>query len=79
MPLPSRRYLVRPAREVVACEGLRQTVLLAAQAALHYGGAGPAAVLAELGRAIGDLGTWWRRADGVLMERPEAQRKGTMR
>ena len=71
-----RRYVIAPHAASIALRGLRATVLLAAQTALHLGGAGPDAVIAELAGALRDLAAWWREAAG---DRGKAQAKGMMR
>jgi len=76
LPAPSRRYAIVPHAASLALRGLRAIVLAAAQAALHLGGAGPDAVIAELALALRDLAAWWREAEG---DRGKAQAKGMMR
>lgn len=49
--------------------------MLAAQATLIAGGAGPEAVLAELAGALRDLAAWWRESGG---DRGKAMAKGRM-
>ena len=76
LPAPARRYTIAPHAASLALRGLRAIVLTAAQAALHLGGAGPDAVIAELALALRDLAAWWREAAG---DRARAQAKGMMR
>jgi hypothetical protein len=69
----ARTFRLRSHRASLALRALRATVLLAAQATLYVGEAGPEAVLAELWRAVGDLAAWWREAAG---DRAKAMAKG---
>lgn len=71
----ARTFRLLPHRASIALRALRATVLLAAFATLYVGEAGPEAVLAELRRAVGDLGSWWREAGG---DRAKAMAKGRM-
>lgn len=68
-------FRILPHRASLALRALRGTVLLAAQATLIAGGAGPEAVLAELAGALRDLAAWWREAGG---DRGKAMQKGRM-
>jgi hypothetical protein len=72
----ARTFRITPHAASLALRGLRAIVLAAAQTALHLGGAGPDAVLAELAGALRDLAAWWREAAG---DRGKAQAKGMMR
>ncbi len=71
----ARTFRLQPHRASLALRALRGTVLLAAQATLIAGGAGPEAVLAELAGALRDLAAWWRESGG---DRGKAMAKGRM-
>lgn len=69
----ARTFRITPHVASLALQALRGTVLLASQATLVVGQAGPDAVLAELAGALRDLAAWWSEAAG---DRAKAMAKG---